>query len=215
MVLQQGARISQAHFEDAKKHACALLKMLDISLTYHDLRHTFDMVVPGTQCIAQKEGLSTEEKLLVGIYAAYHDTGFLRLYPGHESASAAFLEEYMRNSQFSFDPVWLEWGKKAILNTDMKTPPQSVFEKVLRDADLCAMGHPEFVAINARFREECKRHPKSAMHDYAIQTDDKCWATVQLPFLVNHQWFTAGAKLLYEEQRIKNIHLFKQAYNLP
>jgi len=99
----------------------------------------------------------------------------------------------------------------AILNTDMKTPPKNLFEKILRDADLSAFGMPEFLDLNSQLRAETLEHPNSGMYKFAGNDED--WASLQLKFMKSHNWFTEAGKGLYQPQKDVNIQAFRNAYS--
>ncbi|NCC55892.1 MAG: hypothetical protein EOM11_10540 [Erysipelotrichia bacterium] len=82
------------------------------------------------------ENFSWEDKLLVCISAAFHDTGFTKQYNENESIGAEFAEAYMRSSPYNYSEEQIGIVKDAIENTNMKNPPKTKFAKVLRDADL-------------------------------------------------------------------------------
>ncbi|MEM4398069.1 MAG: HD domain-containing protein, partial [Candidatus Woesearchaeota archaeon] len=63
----------------AKAYASAILDNLDPRLKYHSKQHTI-AVFRIAMILAEKEGLSLEEKLLLSIAALFHDTGFLHQY---------------------------------------------------------------------------------------------------------------------------------------
>jgi len=213
MVIQKQARISQEHFNDATRVAYGLLNRLDDSIIYHRKEHTTDIVVPAALAIAEAEGFALEEKLLVGIFAAFHDTGFIEQYNANEPIGARLLEEYGRLSDYAFSEEQIQWGKDAIENTNMKNPPQTKYAKVLRDADFAVLGHPDFVQWNTDLKEECKLHPESPMHQASLT--DAEWGKSQLGFLLSfHNWFTKGARNLYETTKQQNLAKLKAYYQL-
>ncbi|MBS3127939.1 hypothetical protein J4410_02245 [Candidatus Woesearchaeota archaeon] len=212
MAITENARITGAHYTEAKKSACILLDQLGKSLIYHRKAHTTDFVVPAALAIAEREGFSLEDKLIVSIAAAFHDTGFVRQYNANESIGAQFAEDYMRSSMQEYTEEQIRLVKDAIINTDMKEVPKTKYEKVLRDADLAILGHHDFVQWNNDLRRECKLHPESPMHQASL--DRSKWAQSQLGFISSHTWFTEGAKTLYEESKQQNILAFKKEYPL-
>lgn len=213
MIITTNARITQEHFEDAKKVAYAYLDQLDASVIYHRKEHTTNSVVPAALDIAEAEGFSLEERLLVGIAAAFHDTGFSEQYNANEPIGAKLAEEYMRSSKHGYTEEQIQSLKDAIKNTNMKSPPKTKYAMVLRDADLAILGHPDFVKWNADLMEECKLHSDSPMHESSL--DITKWAQSQLGFISKfHGWFTDGAQRLYESAKQENITKFKAHYQL-
>ena len=213
MTIQENAQITETHFEEAKQSAYILLNQLDSSVIYHRKEHTTDSVVPAALAIAEEEGFTLEDRLLVGIAAAFHDTGFVRQYNANEPLGAQLAEEYMRRSQHVYTEEQVAHVKDAIENTNMKSPPKTKYARVLRDSDLAILGHPDFVQWNADLMEECKLHLESPMHEASL--DVTKWAQSQLGFISQfHDWFTDGARTLYEQQKQQNIAAFKNHYQL-
>lgn len=213
MAIQNEATLTESHFLDAIHSAYILLDKLDDSVIYHRKEHTTDSVVPASLNIANVEGFSLEDKLIVGIAAAFHDTGFIRQYNTNESIGAQFAEEYMQTSQYAYTEKQIQYIKDAIENTNMKNPPQTKYAQVLRDADLAILGHPTFIQWNTDLMEECKLHSESSMHEASL--DRAKWARSQLEFISQfHNWFTNGARYLYEEAKQQNIVAFKNHYQL-
>lgn len=213
MVVRKNTQITEAHFDGAKQSAYALLDQLDSSVIYHRKEHTTDSVVPASLAIAEAEGFSLEDRLLVGIAAAFHDTGFARQYNANEPIGAQLAEEYMRTSQHAYTEGQIAHVKDAIENTNMKSPPKTKYARVLRDSDLAILGHSDFVQWNVDLMEECKLHPESPMHEASLEVTK--WAQSQLGFISQfHDWFTEGARSLYEQAKQQNIAAFKTHYQL-
>jgi len=213
MVIHNNVKLTQDHLEDAKSAAYAHLDTLDDSVIYHRKEHTTEIVVPAALKIAVADGFSLEDRVLVGIAAAFHDTGFVRQYNANEPIGAQMAEDYMRASSLGYTEEQIASVKDAIENTNMKNPPQTKYAMVLRDADLAVVGHPDFLQWNTDLKEECKKHPDSPMHEASL--DDAKWGRLQLGFLsIFHTWFTQGARSLYEAAKQENIGKFKAAYNL-
>jgi hypothetical protein len=72
---------------------------------------------------------------------------------------------------------------------------------------------PDFVQWNSDLMEECKLHPESPMHESS--TDARKWAESQLGFISSfHDWFTAGARELYQDVKVRNILEFCQYHKI-
>ena len=130
-MIKQDSHITQKHFEEALKVAYSYLDQLDNSaVIYHRKAHTVDCVVPAALEIAQAGGFSLEEILIVGIAAAFHDTGFSKQYNANEPIGAQFAENYMRSSQHSYTEERIQFVTDAIGNTDMKNPPKTRYAQI-------------------------------------------------------------------------------------
>ena len=215
MVIQENAQITEAHFNEAKQSAYSLLDKLDSSLTYHNKEHTTNFVVPASLRIADAERFSLEDKFLVGIAAAFHDTGFVKQYNSNEELGANFAEEYMKKSCYTYTRIQVAHVKNAIENTNLKFPPQTKYEKVLRDADLSYFGLDNsdlFLQLVVNLQKECKLHPESPLH--MASQKNKSWGQLSLKFMLKHRWFTKSAELLYEQNKLNNIIALKEHYHL-
>jgi adenylate cyclase len=189
-----------------KRVAWNLLDKLDESLIYHRKEHTTNCVFPSAIKIAELETFSQQDMLLVAISAAFHDTGYLKKYVANESEGAKMAENYMKKN---FTNQQIVTVMKTIQNTDMKNPPATKFEKVLRDADLCSLGYNDFINWSNDLQEESKLHPESFLHQFSLNNAD--WSRSQLKFLINHEWFTESAKKLYQKNKELNIVLLKKS----
>lgn len=206
-------KLSMSDLEDAKMSAFYLLDKLNTSkLFYHRKEHTTDCVFPAALELADAEGFSTEDKVLVCIAAAFHDTGFLNQYSENESIGASFAEVYMRQSKkFTEDQIMLV--KSTIKNTDMKSAPVTKYQKVLRDADLSYMGgEDKFMQWELDLKNELVLHQDSPLHKLSL--NDKSWGLVSYNFIKSHKWFTKSAKRLYETNKQMNFEKLKVYYNL-
>src|SRR5688572_7871887 len=90
-------------FEIIKENLIDKLKDLDPRLSYHNVQHTLD-VVSQAERIAVTENITDERELyLLKIAALYHDSGFLKIYDGHEEVSCAIFLEDARDFDLSED----------------------------------------------------------------------------------------------------------------
>jgi len=224
MVLRKNAKLTEEHADKAIKRALGLLLGMDMEpkkyaegvdfrLFYHGFRHTSDHVLPAFEAIAEKENLDEEEVILGKHAAGFHDTGFLFQYLANESIGASLAEGYMLTWPLPYTRGHIEIVRDAIQNTDMKNPPQTKVAAVLRDADLSSLGHPDFLSTSEALKIESRLHPESPMHEASL--DDQVWATSQLKFISGfHDWFTDGARQLYQEQKEKNIAELREYHGL-
>ncbi len=212
MAIQKNAEITKEHFEDAKSVAYAVLDKLPVSLRYHIKEHTILVVVPAALTIADKEKFSLEAKMLVGIAAAFHDTGFTKQYENNEPVSAQIAENYMKTSRYEYTTEQIKIVVDAIINTNMKNPPQTKYAAVLRDADASLLGSENYLTSRRTLKLELMQHHEARLHKCAI--DDDKWNKHSLEFMEQHRWFTESAKRLYESKKQKNIKKYKEKYNL-
>lgn len=215
MAVRENAQITKEHFEEAKRSAYALLDKLGDSIIYHRKEHTTNSVVPASLAIAEAEGFTSEDKFLVGIAAAFHDTGFVKKYNANEPFGALLAEDYMRVSRHAYSEEQIANVKDAIENTNMKSPPKTKYARVLRDSDLSYIGEDsaKFLQWIRDLKEEASLHPESPLH--IASRGEKSWGISSYNFITKfHSWFTDGARSLYEQGKKKNIASLKTHYRL-
>jgi hypothetical protein len=187
----------QSVIEEVRKNVCEKLKGLDPHLTYHDLKHTLD-VVKQSKRIALEEGINDEKDLLLlEVAAFYHDTGFLRTYANHEEAGCKLFLEEAANYPFTDEDKQIVVG--LIMATKIPQSPKTGLEKIICDADLDYLGRDDFFEIGDTLRKEF-------LH-FHIVASDKDWEALQLKFLTAHKYFTNDSKKRREPY--KQLHLQK------
>ncbi len=200
-----------AYEEDIRFEAKRHLQSLSPDLLYHNETHTMEYAYPEAKRLAKMEMFDDDEILIIVLIALYHDTGFTDQYIANEELGAKKAKDYAAhsNNQTLQDAAQIIF--EAILNTNMKSAPKNKYEEIIRDADLSILGKPEFLEWNQRLRLEIMSYPESGMYQLAL--DEKDWIKSQLIFLQNHQWFSESARILYEEQKMRNIQQLKNLLN--
>ncbi|WP_205500806.1 HD domain-containing protein [Rufibacter psychrotolerans] len=183
-------------FEQLQQHVVEKLRAgLAPHLTYHGVHHTLDVLQQAT-CIAQAEGITAEQELLLLKTAAlYHDTGFLLTYQQHEESSCALARQELPG--FGFTPQEIETVCCLIMATKVPQAPQTKLQEILCDADLDYLGRPDFYEIGATLYQEF-------LH-YGIVQEEADWHRVQLRFLESHRYFTRFSKNNRETQKQQHL----------
>lgn len=181
-------------FDIIKMTVLSRLKNLDTNLTYHNIRHTLD-VLNQAERIAEAENIKNERTVfLLKLAALYHDTGFLETYEGHEEMSCRIFRMDSENMDLK------EEEKKLVLQLIMVTKssnePLTHLQKIICDADLDYLGRDDFSAISEGLKIELLCLNKIA--------DGGEWQQRQLNFLKNHQYYTQSSLLLREPAKQKN-----------
>lgn len=181
-------------FEKIKNNLINKLSGLDPRLSYHTINHTLD-VVKQAERIAGDENIVNERELyLLKIAALYHDSGFLEKYAGHEEISCTiFLSDA---DHLDIDKKEIQFVQDLIMVTKISNKPETLQEKILRDADLDYLGRPDFFEIADLLRKE--------LLAYNLITNELDWQTTQLAFLKNHHYFTKSSQLLREPVKKAN-----------
>jgi uncharacterized protein len=185
------------NFEQAKKYAERRLEQeLSSHLVYHGIKHTREEVVPAAERLANLEGLRGEALELLVTAAWFHDTGFIKQAPDHESISVQLAKEVLPS--FGYTENQINIISRAILATALPQSPSSLLEEILTDADLDTLGCENFMQRNQDLRQE--------LSFLGTQFTDEQWYWGQLTFLEGHQYFTVSARALRDTQKIRNIN---------
>lgn len=169
-------------------------------LTYHNLWHTVQDVLPGSTRLAQHIGISEEEHHLLEVAAAFHDIGFTEIYANHEIVGARIAAQILPGYGFSGRHIEIVMG--MIIATRLPQSPRNLLEEILADADLDVLGRKDFFARNEALRQEWA--------NYGRETPVEQWYEGQLAFLKSHTFFTPAARMLRDEMKKKNIAFLEE-----
>jgi uncharacterized protein len=173
---------------------------LETGLTYHNLDHTFEEVLPMTLKLADLYHLDGNNVMLLAVAAAYHDIGWVIQSQEHETIGVEIARKVLPNYGFNTDQI--ECIGKLIMATRLPQNPTTLLEKILVDADMDSLGREDFWLRNEDLRVEL------ALDGVLLTIEEWYWK--QLEFLKSHTFFTAGARLLRREQKQKNIKELKR-----
>lgn len=157
---------------------------LDPRLTYHDLWHTQNDVLPAVLRLAAASEVDEEDMELLRVAAAFHDVGFISTIEGHEIIGARMVAQVL--PEFGFSNWQIERIMGMILATRLPQSPRNFLEEIMADADLDVLGRDDFPVRNQRLRRE--------MANYGQPMTDEEWLHFQLDFLQGHTYFTSVAK---------------------
>ncbi len=186
----------QPDYDQAVSYAIAQLQSnLDPNLTYHNLWHTENDVMPGAVRLARLSGVTEDETQLLRVAAAFHDIGFIVANEGHEIIGAREAAQIL--PQYGFSNRQIERIMGMIMATRMPQSPRNLLEEILADADLDVLGREDFFARNQQLRLE--------MAYFGQVMTEKEWLEFQSSFLQEHSYFTAAAKKLRNETKRRHI----------
>jgi uncharacterized protein len=166
-------------------------------LSYHSFWHTWNDVLPAVERLAEMEGLTQEETLLVRTAALYHDVGFVKQVTDHESISAQIAQDVL--PRFGYTLSQIQRITVMILATKLPQSPNDLLEQIVADADLDVLGRDYFWTRNRALRTECEF--------LGSKVSDELWYQSQLKFLSSHHYFTASARFLRNAQKQRNYAL--------
>lgn len=176
------------------------LATLPDAFRYHDVTHTFRVVLPAARRYARAQGLDARHKGLVVVAAAMHDVGFVETYQGHEAAGARIAERTLGALEVDLEEIGAITG--MILATRLPQRPHTALERIVADADLDVLGRTDFLELNDRLREEL------ALRGQAVS--DAEWFGSQVEFLRQHRYFTDGARRARGARKAVNLARLEQ-----
>ena len=188
-------------FERARKYAAERLeKELPPDLYYHGYTHTRDDVVPAVERLAKMEGVNGKSLRLLLTGAWYHDLGFIEQGVHHELIGARIAVQVLPGFGYSEEDA--ETVRWIILATALPQSPNNLLEEIMADADLDVLGRKDFTSRNEALRREIASHGRTFT--------DQEWYSSQIKFLETHNYFTASARKLRNEQKRVNLDGMKK-----
>jgi CheY-like chemotaxis protein/class 3 adenylate cyclase/predicted metal-dependent HD superfamily phosphohydrolase len=186
----------RADWAAAREYALARLEReLPPELTYHNLAHTRDDVLPAAQRLAALVGLGEDETRLLETAAAFHDLGFTVQRQEHERLAAETAARVLPG--FGFSPGQIAAIQGMIMATQLPQSPRTPLEEILADADLDVLGREDFWQRNQCLREELAAS--------GTPLDDERWIGSQLQVLSRHHYWSAAARALRDAGKQRNI----------
>lgn len=163
--------------------------------TYHSLEHTLD-VYSTTISIAEKEGVTGDDLVLLKTAAMLHDLGFAEQDMEHEAVGCGIARRIL--PELGYSPEQVERICEMIMATRIpQSPGDDHLAQVLCDADLDYLGRTDFFAIGDRLFAEFK--------EYGVLSTERSWNELQVEFLSKHRYFTATNVRDREPMKQKNL----------
>lgn len=171
---------------------------LPAQLSYHNVWHTENDVMPAAARLARLSELSPEDTRLLEVAAAFHDLGWVETPVEHERLGEAIAAQVLPH--YGFDARQSERIAGMILATRLPQSPRNQLEAILADADLDMLGREDFLERNCALRQE-----QAALG--RVYTDRE-WLTAQVTFVQEHVYFTSAARALRAAGHRANLALF-------
>jgi uncharacterized protein len=168
---------------------------LSPELTYHNLAHTFEEVLPAALHLVKLHHLEDGEGDLVAVASAYHDIGMVIQGPEHEVIGVGIARSVL--PRFGFSSEQIDTIAGMILATRPPQSPQTLLEEIVVDADLDVLGRVDFFSRSEDLRAELFAQGRT------VTQED--WLCAQLQILESHRYHTEAARLLCFEQKKENI----------
>ncbi len=167
---------------------------------YHNLRHTLSVVAAVIE-LGQPLKLSSEDQELLTIAAWFHDTGYTEGRAHHEERSVRIATQYLFTKGYSKENT--DQVAKLILATKIETTPNTLLQKIIKDADLNHLGAEEAIQYSQLLRLEWEATEQ-------IKYTDEEWYLLNLEFCKSHNYLTPEAISMFEKQKQINITEYQQ-----
>lgn len=164
-------------------------------LTYHNLWHTQEVVIPAATRLAQAIGVPKAVENLINVAVAFHDIGFVTVYKGHEAISVEIAVKTL--PLFGFSRAQIKQVVGMILATRLPQKPQNIYEQIICDADLDALGREDFLQQNEALYQEVLAQ--------GMQISRVNWLIGQVLFITQHDYFTDAARQWRNAQKQRNL----------
>ena len=188
--------LNMSDFENARNYILARLENeLSPRLTYHNLQHTLDEVVPAADLLATLEKVPDEDRLLLLTAAYFHDVGFIHQRDGHEQVGIQLAKQNL--PRFGYSPAQIAVIHGIIQATHLPQSPRTHLERIIADADMDDLGNENFWQRSNDLRQE--------LNNYGTQYTDEEWYASQLRLMESHHYFTDSERLLRDALKQQHI----------
>jgi predicted metal-dependent HD superfamily phosphohydrolase len=188
--------------EETENFVCKLLKdKLSLLYFYHDCNHTLE-VVTAVKELSKEEKLSPLESEILLIAAWFHDTGYIYGCENHENHSVEIVSDFLKEKEKSDD--YILKVSSLIRATIYDYVPQTLFEKIIRDADYFHFTKENYPVKCALLRKEWEGTDNGRYSDLE-------WAKENLRMLSKrHVYYTDFAIANWQSLKEKNIKVIEQ-----
>ncbi|MEZ4364433.1 MAG: AAA family ATPase [Kofleriaceae bacterium] len=175
-------------------------------LTYHDIAHTRDDVVPAVKRLAALARRSRHETMLLVTAAWLHDLGFVECRLGHEQVGIGIARELLPSMGYPLEAI--DTIASLIAATKLPQTPRCELGQLLADADLDVLGRSDFPTKNEGLRRE--------LDSFGESSEITTWVAAQIRFVREHRYFTQVARELRAEGKRTNLaRLERRLHELP
>lgn len=167
---------------------------------YHNIEHT-ELVIFSVDRLAQDLNLPEEDRAVLIVAAAFHDSGYFEDSNDHENLGASFAAEFLKKKNASLELIMRV--AHLIQCTAIHARPINRLQRLLRDADLHYVGSDSFVEKAECLREEWEQTKN-------LRFSEAAWIQQNIRFLEGHRFHTEVAKKRYEDRKKENLQLLKE-----
>ncbi|WP_081210237.1 Pycsar system effector family protein [Salegentibacter sediminis] len=183
--------------EKADKFVLNLFKeKLPNTFIYHNYKHT-QRVVKSTKELIDNSEINVKEKEALLLAAWLHDTGYTRTFKGHEKESVNIATSFLKENNAT--PELIEKVQQYIKATCFDTEPETLPEKIIRDADSSHFAKDYFEETSELLRQELELQN---INNYTAPE----WVQENIEMLTEkHQFYTTYALTTWQQGKEKNL----------
>lgn len=174
-----------------------LSENLSDQLTFHNIKHTYD-VVDAVGEIGLQTHLSDYEMRIVQVAAWFHDCGYVTCYKGHEEESKRIAKTFLQN--FGCENSFVNQVLQCIDSTKYPQHPTFLTDQVMCDADMFHLTKTNYCQYEKALRLEFEKYLG------LIFTDEE-WKMKNNDFFSNHQYFTPYGQNILSKFKEVNVRL--------
>jgi len=168
---------------------------------YHNFNHTL-RVVNSVKILIENENVSPEDAELLLVASWLHDAGYIEGGENHEKRGSKIAEAFLKDNDFPEEKI--EKVKLLILATEMDRDPQTLLDKIMRDADCSHFGDSNYFNYCDLLKDEWKA-------TLGKEFSKLEWAENNLNFFVNgHRFYTDYAQKNWQPQKDANIAIIQE-----
>ncbi|MGM0933406.1 MAG: Pycsar system effector family protein [Bacteroidota bacterium] len=183
--------------EKADKFVLNLFKdKLPNTFLYHNYQHT-QRVVKSTKELIDNSEINVKDKEALLLAAWLHDTGYTRTFKGHEKESVDIATSFLKEQNAT--PELIEKVQQYIKATCFDTEPETLPEKIIRDADSSHFAKDYFEETSELLRQELE------LQNIKNFTAPE-WVQENIEMLTEkHQFYTTYALTNWQQGKEKNL----------
>jgi len=171
---------------------------LDKKFLYHNLKHT-QRVVKSTHELIDNHQLTEVEKEQLLLAAWFHDTGYSHGVENHEKNSCTIATDFLKSIEYPEEKAAVVGA--VIMATKRHYEPQTMLEKIIRDADASHFAQKSYWETTDFLKEELKQLE-------IVNYTEKEWRNENIKMFRNeHEFYTDYAKEHWEVLKEKNLKL--------
>lgn len=175
------------------------------TMHFHDLEHTL-YVTRTALTLGQAMKLAPDALAVVEAAALFHDTGYAKVYQGHEEKSAELATAFLHRIGVGKGDI--ARVRACILSTRFGVKPRNVLQQVVRDGDSAKAGQVDFIPRSEALKKELElvRRKKISATD---------WLAENVAYLEQHRFHTTVAQARYGKQKMLNLRVLHDRQRTP